>query len=72
MTSSQTRVPHEALPEGDQTRTRRYCIDNLLNIVAEIQNLGDRYFRDGAKTFKVEVTVAEIVLPLQAVIDICF
>jgi len=72
MTSYQTRVPHEALPEGDQTRSRRYCIDNLLNIVSEIQNLGNRYFRDGVKTFKIEVTVAEIVLPLQTVIDICF
>ena len=72
MTSYQTRVPHEALPEGDQTRSRRYCIDNLLGIVASMRNLENRYFRDGLKIFKIEVNVVEIVLPLQSVIDICF
>lgn len=72
MTSYQTRVPQEALPEGDQTRSRRFCIDNLQKIVDEIRNHENRYFRDGVKTFKIEVAIAEIVLPLQAVIDICF
>jgi len=72
ITSYPTRVPNEALPEAGQTRSRRFCIDNLLSIIDSIQGLDNRFFRDGFKTFRIEVTVTEVVMPIQTVIDICF